>query len=96
MILGWEVLEKEMTTHNSTLAWENPMVKGAWRAIACGVAKGLTQLIQHPLFHELKHLSLVAGSLRLESFILFEKKMNEKRIHLFLSGGAKFLFISCI
>ena len=29
--LGWEdPLEKEMTTHFGTLAWENPTVKEAW------------------------------------------------------------------
>ena len=29
--LGWEdPLEKEMTTHSSTLAWKNPMDGGAW------------------------------------------------------------------
>ena len=29
--LGWEdPLEKEMATHSSTLAWKNPMDKGAW------------------------------------------------------------------
>ena len=31
--LGWEApLEKEMATHSSILAWENPMDGGAWRA----------------------------------------------------------------
>ena len=29
--LGWEdSLEKEMATHCSTLAWKNPMDRGAW------------------------------------------------------------------
>ena len=29
--LGWEdLLEKEMATHFSTLAWKNPMDGGAW------------------------------------------------------------------
>ena len=29
--LGWEdLLEKEMATHSSTLAWKNPMDGGAW------------------------------------------------------------------
>ena len=28
--LGQEDLEKEMATHSSTLAWENPMDGGAW------------------------------------------------------------------
>ena len=36
--LGWEdPLEKEMVTHSSILAWENPMDRGAWRAIVHGV-----------------------------------------------------------
>ena len=31
--LGWEdALEKEMATHSSILALENPTDKGAWRA----------------------------------------------------------------
>ena len=29
--LGWnDPLEKEMATHSSTLAWKNPMDRGAW------------------------------------------------------------------
>ena len=29
--LGWgDSLEKEMATHCSTLAWKNPMDRGAW------------------------------------------------------------------
>ena len=29
--LGWEdPLEKEMATHFSTVAWKNPMERGAW------------------------------------------------------------------
>ena len=43
--LGWEdPLEKEMTTHSSTLAWKNPMDRGAWRAAVHGVAKSRTRL----------------------------------------------------
>ena len=43
--LGWEdPLEKEMATHSSTLAWKNPMDKGAWWDTAHGVAKSQTQL----------------------------------------------------
>ena len=34
-------LEKEMVTHSSILAWENPKDRGAWRAIVHGVAKEL-------------------------------------------------------
>ena len=38
--LGWEkLLEKEMATHSSILAWRIPMNKGAWRATVRGVAK---------------------------------------------------------
>ena len=38
--LGWEdPLEKEIATHSSILAWENPMDGGAWWATAHGVAK---------------------------------------------------------
>ena len=43
--LGWEdLLEKEMATHSSILAWQNPMNRGAWWAIVHGVAKSQTQL----------------------------------------------------
>ena len=37
-------LEKEMATHSSILAWENPMDRGTWRATAHRVARGQTQL----------------------------------------------------
>ena len=33
-----------MTTHSSTLAWKNPMGRGAWSAAVHGVAKSRTQL----------------------------------------------------
>ena len=43
--LGWEdPLEEGMATHSSTLAWRIPMDRGAWRAIAHGVAKNWTRL----------------------------------------------------
>ena len=32
-------LEKEMATHSSILAWENPMDRGTCRVIDWGVAK---------------------------------------------------------
>ena len=35
-------LEKEMATHSSILAWENPMDRGAWWDTVCGVAKSRT------------------------------------------------------
>ena len=36
--LGQEdLLEKEMATYSSILAWENPMDRGAWKAIVHGV-----------------------------------------------------------
>ena len=38
-----DLLEEGMTTHFSILAWRNPMVKGAWWAIA-HVTKSWTQL----------------------------------------------------
>ena len=38
--LGWEdPLEKEMATHSSILAMENPMDRGAWQAAVHGVAR---------------------------------------------------------
>ena len=33
-----------MATHSSTLAWKNPMDRGAWWATVHGVAKSQTQL----------------------------------------------------
>ena len=39
-LLGWEdPLEEGMETYSSILAWRMPMDKGAWWAIAQGVAK---------------------------------------------------------
>ena len=32
-------LEKEMASHSSTLAWNNPMDREAWRAVVHGVAR---------------------------------------------------------
>ena len=38
--LGWEdLLEKEMATHSSTLAWKIPMDRGAWQATVHGGPK---------------------------------------------------------
>ena len=38
--LGWEdPLEKEMATHSSILAMENPVDRGAWQAAIHGVAR---------------------------------------------------------
>ena len=43
--LGWEdPLEKEMAIHSSTIAWKNPMDRGAWQATVYGVAKSQTRL----------------------------------------------------
>ena len=38
------VLEKEMATHSSILAWRIPMDRGAWQAAVSGVAKSWIQL----------------------------------------------------
>ena len=35
-------LEKEMATHSSILAWENPMDRGAWQATVHGIGKSQT------------------------------------------------------
>ena len=40
-------LEKEMATHSSVLAWENPMDRGALQATVHGIAKSRTQLKRH-------------------------------------------------
>ena len=39
-----DLLEKGMATHSSILAWTTPWTRGAWRAIAHGVAKSQTRL----------------------------------------------------
>ena len=43
--LGQEdLLEEEMATHSSILAWENPIDRESWRATGHGVPKSCTQL----------------------------------------------------
>ena len=43
--LGWEdLLEKELATHSSILAWKNPLNRGAWRVTVHGVATSWTRL----------------------------------------------------
>ena len=43
--LSWEdLLEKEMATHPSMLAWRTPMVRGAWWLAARGITKSQTRL----------------------------------------------------
>ena len=41
---GEDLLEKEMATCSSILAWKNPMDRGAWWATVHGVTKGQTRL----------------------------------------------------
>ena len=43
--LDWEdLLEKEMATSSSILAWKSPMDRGSWQATVLGVAKHQTWL----------------------------------------------------
>ena len=43
--LSWEdLLEKEMATHPSILAWRIPRDRGAWWATAHGITKSQTRL----------------------------------------------------
>ena len=45
--LGWEdLLEKEMATHSSILAWTRilAMYRGAWQATVRGITKSRTRL----------------------------------------------------
>ena len=42
----FHALEKEMATHSSILAWENPRDGGAWWAAVYGVAQSQTRLKQ--------------------------------------------------
>ena len=39
-----DLLEKEMATQSSILAWKNPMDGGAWQATVHGFTKSRTQL----------------------------------------------------
>ena len=42
-LLSWEdLLEKEMATHPSILAWRTPMDRGAWRVAAPGITNSQT------------------------------------------------------
>ena len=44
-LLSWEdLLEKEMATHPSILAWRTPMDRGARRITAHGITKSQTRL----------------------------------------------------
>ena len=50
--LGWEdLLEEDMATHSSILAWRIPMDRGAWWATVHGVTKSWTQLSLRPAAH---------------------------------------------
>ena len=40
----FHALEKEMATHSSVLAWENPRDGGAWWAAVYGVTQSQTRL----------------------------------------------------
>ena len=75
--LGWEdPLEKEMAIHSSTLAWKNPMDRGAWWAAVHGVTKSRTRLsdftftftlftyFPHPPPHQPPLCSSIAKSLQ--------------------------------
>ena len=44
VFLSTKVLEEDMATHSSILAWRIPMDRGAWRATVHGVAKSRTRL----------------------------------------------------
>ena len=49
--LGWEdLLEKEMTSHSSILAWE-AKDRGAWQATVHGVTKSWIRLNTHARTH---------------------------------------------
>ena len=51
LILGREdLLEKEMATHSSTLAWRIPWTEEPGRLQSMGVAKSRTQLSDFPFF----------------------------------------------
>ena len=41
---GKDSLEEGTATHSSILAWRNPMDRGTWWAVVCGVTKSQTLL----------------------------------------------------
>ena len=49
---GEDPLEEGMATHSSTLALENPVDRGAWRATLHGVTESDTTA-RHPGHHEM-------------------------------------------
>ena len=50
--LGWEdPLEKEMAIHSRTIAWKNPMDRGAWQATVHGVTTSWTGLSNFTSLH---------------------------------------------
>ena len=49
---GEDPLEEGMATHSSTLALENPVDRGAWRATLHGVTE-LDTTARHPGHHEM-------------------------------------------
>ena len=54
-----------MAPHSSTLAWKNPMDRGAWWAAIHGVAKSRTQLIDFTFtfhFHALEKVMATHSS----------------------------------
>ena len=55
--LGQEdLLEKEMATHSSILAWKNPMDRGAWWATLHGVSKSQKRLSNYHLMRSVDSL----------------------------------------
>ena len=60
--LGWEdALEKEMTTHSSTLAWKIPWTEEPGKLQSYGVAKSWTQLnnFTFTFFHYARALLII-------------------------------------
>ena len=52
--------KKETATHSSTLAWKNPIDRGAWEAEVHGVAKSRTRLSNFTLTLTIQQLKSMA------------------------------------
>ena len=78
-LLGQEdPMEKEIATHSSFLAWDNPMDRRAWWATVYGVAESQTRLGTKALHVGTKHCVYI-DSLNLYKTLNLIKEESENR-----------------